>query len=245
MVNGSREAGSFKKIKRYFDVSLTAPNTDISYIINEVPYAVEESDLISFFNLTFDYFKDTDGPFWDINDNYLDFWEKLFLLNDDKVTNQLVQFIKSNDDLVMLYLRAFPQRVNYFADDTSFIRNLWHSKIFESGTDAKGDLKLYCALLRNKLIESEQLSEANQKIIYKFKSVTPDELQKADSRAPAEEEPGPGFRSRDQAARGNRPPVLCSRRSARRPRSGRRRAGRRPRPRASGTPGIPSRRSAR
>lgn len=173
MVNGSQDA-LLNKIKKHFDVSLTAPNADLSNIINEVPYAVEEGDLISFFNSVYEYFKDTDGPFWDINENYLEFWDNIFLLNDEKITNQLIQFIKSNDELVMLYLRKFPQRINYFSNDSSFIRNLWHSKIFDSGYDVKGDLKLYCALLRNELIESEQLSEANEKIIHKFKNVTPD-----------------------------------------------------------------------
>ncbi|MGG3622166.1 hypothetical protein ABES25_01110 [Bacillus gobiensis] len=97
------------------------------------------------------------------------------MLNNNKVTKQFVQFIKCDDELVMLYLRAFPQRVNNFANDTSFIRNLWYSKIFEIGYDLKGDLKLYCAILRNGLIESEELDEANEKIVWKFRNVIPED----------------------------------------------------------------------
>lgn len=174
MVNGSREA-LLNKIKRHFNISLTAPNTDISYIINEIPYAVEESELVLFFNSVFEYFKEEDGPLWDINDYYLEFWDKIFSLNNEKVTHQLIQFLKSNEDLVILFLRNHSQRITYFADDTSFIRNLWHSRIFENGFDAKGDLKLYCAILRNGLIESNQLSEANEKIIFKYENVIPEE----------------------------------------------------------------------
>jgi hypothetical protein len=174
MVNGSREA-LINKIKRHFDVSLTAPNADISHIINEVPNAVEESDLISFFTSIYDYFTDSDGPFWDINDKYIEFWEKLFLLNNDKVTNQLVQYMKSNENLVMTFLRSFPNRVNYFSSDTSFIRNLWYTKIFENVADRKGDIKIYCSILRNGLIETGELDEANEKIVRKFRNVLPDE----------------------------------------------------------------------
>ncbi|QWC25127.1 hypothetical protein KJK41_22120 (plasmid) [Bacillus haikouensis] len=174
MVNGSRES-LINKIYRHFDVSLTAPNTDISHIINEVPYAVEENELISFYTSIYDHFIDSDGPFWDINDSYIDFWEKLFLLNNEKVTNSLVQYMKANDNLVMTYLRAHPNRVNHFSSDSSFIRNLWYAKILENVADRKSDLKIYCALLRNGLIETDQLEEANEKIVRKYKNVTLDE----------------------------------------------------------------------
>ncbi|MGH0631900.1 hypothetical protein [Bacillus pacificus] len=174
MVNGSREA-LLNKIKKHFDLSLTAPDTDISYIINEVPYAVEEADLSSFFEEVLKHFKDTGDFLWDISEAYLDFWEKLFSLNDEKVTKNLVTFMKDNEDLIMAYLRNFPHKVNYFALDTSFIRNLWHSKIFSTSYDVNGDLKLYCALLRNGLIDQEQLSEAHTQIIRKCKNIIPDE----------------------------------------------------------------------
>ncbi|MGV2941473.1 hypothetical protein AB5I83_17855 [Mesobacillus sp. LC4] len=174
MVNGSQEA-LINKIKRHFDVSLTAPNADISHIINEVPHAVEESDLNSFFTSIYDYFIDSDGPFWDLNDKYIDFWEKLFSINSDKVTIQLVHYMKSNENLVMTFLRSFPNRVNYFSSDTSFIRNLWYTKIFENAVDRKGDLKIYCAILRSGLIETDQLNEANEKIAREFRNVLPDE----------------------------------------------------------------------
>jgi uncharacterized protein YqeY len=174
MVNGSREA-LINKINRHFDVSLTAPDADISHIINEVPHAVEENELISFYTSIYDYFIDSDGPFLDINESYIDFWEKLFLLNNEKVTNQLVQYMKANDNLVMTYLRAYPSRVNYFSSDTSFIRNLWYTKIMNNVANRKYDLKIYCALLRNGLIETNQIEEANEKIVRKFKNVTLDE----------------------------------------------------------------------
>ncbi|MFB7642647.1 hypothetical protein, partial [Peribacillus butanolivorans] len=174
MVNGSREA-LLNKIKRHFDVSLTAPNTEISYIINEIPYAVEENQLNSFFSSVFEYFKENDGVLWDINENYNEFWDKLFILNYEIISNQLVKFMKSEDELVMNFLRELPHRVNYFADDSSFIRNLWYSKIFAKGGILTDDLKLYCAILRNGLIEGEELIEAHKKIIWKYKNSIPDQ----------------------------------------------------------------------
>ncbi|MDR4886295.1 hypothetical protein RGU12_01885 [Fredinandcohnia sp. QZ13] len=174
MVNGSRDA-LINKIKRHYDVTLTAPNTDILYIINEVPNAVEENDLISFFTAIYEYFEEANDSFGDIDDDYIIFWEKLFLLNDGTVTNKLVEFLKSNDELVMTFLRKFPSRVNYFSNEPSFIRTLWYTKIFENLSNRKEDLKLYCALLRNGLIESEQLDEANEIIANKIRNVIPDE----------------------------------------------------------------------
>ncbi|MBG9447293.1 hypothetical protein [Cytobacillus firmus] len=174
MVNGSR-AALINKIKRHFDVSLTAPNTDISYIINEVPNAVDENDLVTFFSEVQTYFLETDGPFWDINGNYINFWEKLFLLNDQRVTEKLVEFLKSDEGIYMTFLREYPSRVNYFASEPSFIRNLWYTKIFENSSNRKGDLKLYCAILRNGLIEGEQLNEANDLIVKRFRNVIPEE----------------------------------------------------------------------
>ncbi|MEY8757780.1 hypothetical protein AB9M93_25365 [Peribacillus frigoritolerans] len=174
MVNGSSEA-LLNKIKRHFDVSLTAPSTETSYIINEVPYAVEENQLNSFFSSVFEYFKENDGVLWDINENYNEFWDKLFILNNEIVSNQLVKFMKSEEELIMNFLRELPHRVNYFADDNSFIRNLWYSKIFAKGGILGDDLKLYCAILRNGLIEGEELIEAHKKIIWKYKNSIPDQ----------------------------------------------------------------------
>ncbi|WP_026674047.1 hypothetical protein [Alkalihalobacterium bogoriense] len=174
MVNGSR-AALINKIKRHFDVSLTAPNTDISYIINEIPNAVDVNDLIPFFSEVHAFFLETDGPFWDINDNYIDFWEKTFLLNDQRVTEKLVEFLKSDEGIFMTFLRVYPSRVNYFASEPSFIRNLWYTKIFENSSNPKEDLKLYCTILRNELIEDEQLNEANDLIVKRFRNVIPEE----------------------------------------------------------------------
>lgn len=173
MVNGSREA-LLNKIRKHFDYSLTAPNTDISYIINDVSYAIEESDLYSFFDEILNLFKELGDFWWDQIDTYMIFWDKLFDLNEEKINKHLVHFMKANEDLVIAYLAQFPHKVNYFAADTSFIRNLWHSKIFSSSYFYGGHLKLYCALLRNKLIEKEQLTEAHIKIIDKFNNSIPD-----------------------------------------------------------------------
>ncbi|MBL3844280.1 hypothetical protein IRV19_06620 [Bacillus cereus] len=174
MVNGSREA-LVNKIKKHFDPSLTASGTDISYIINEIPYAIEEADLFSFFDEVLKHFKEVGDVLWDIIENYSDFWEKVFSLNDEKIIRHLVHFMKENNDLLMVYLREFPQKVNYFATDTSFIRNLWHSKLFSTSYDVKGDFKLYCSLLRNGLIDKEELPEAHMQILRKCKNIVPDE----------------------------------------------------------------------
>lgn len=174
MVNGSREA-LLNKIQKHYDYSLTAPNTDISYIINDISYAIEESELYSFFDEILNHFKEIGDILWDKNETFIVFWDSLFALNDEKITKHLVNFMKANDDLVMAYLAWFPHKVNYFAYDTSFIRNLWHSKIFSSSYNNVSHFKIYCALLRNKLIDNEHLTEAHKQIIYKCKNSVPDE----------------------------------------------------------------------
>lgn len=163
-VNGGK-ASLIRKLKNHFDRSITPPDQEINPLIIEVETAVDASELQSFFTEV-----ETElDEIWDPN-HFIVYNEILDHYN-NQIADELVEYIKADDSRLLSFIRSFPDKIQYLNLDEAFIRELWYNKLFSNSND---DFKVYAGLLQNNLIRTQDIEEANQRIVNRLGAHTPD-----------------------------------------------------------------------
>ncbi len=159
LVNGSKES-LLGEIRILFDRSQTPAGADYSYVVKQLPSAIERAELPTFFEEV-DKAARKFGRYQNIED-ITRLINGILNVNDDVIVQALINFLKLHEKLLLALLREHPNRIQFFAEDKSFIRKLWHQDLFTSKSD---DSPLYCSLLRNKLIPESRIEEAHENAI--------------------------------------------------------------------------------
>jgi hypothetical protein len=152
--------------------NFTPPGADILPLAQRLRAAVEPSELESFLSKLPTRLQGT-GSFAEFiaRKNAVTYFLALFRVSDSIVVSALVKFLAKNEDLFVLCLRANPSIVAYWSREPALLRRLWRELLFMNGLE---DAKIYVALLRNSLIPSDQLAEANEWVVAKWVGEIPD-----------------------------------------------------------------------
>jgi len=169
VVSGSKE-GLLDDIRVHFDRSLTPADADCNFIVEQIPNAIEVDELEDFLEGVLRVFEELyRQPSGTYHEDEIDFFNRMLDISDVEIVSELVGFLRSREDLLVALLKANPSRLLYFADDPTFIRKLWYSKLIPM---SQGEFILYCSLLRNRLIPEDQLQEAHRRVIPHLFGVT-------------------------------------------------------------------------
>ncbi len=175
VVEGSMP-GLVNDIVTHFDRSQTPLGADYSFLISRIPESVDNSDLTNFFNSVYQIFEDIgDHVFDTFAPKEIRFFRDILSINNDAVRAALLAFLRDQPNLLLEILRIDPSKIQYFADDDRFIRNLWYEQLFSKF--AENYFGLYAALLRNNLIPDNQIQEANSRVISRIYAVSPSEAE--------------------------------------------------------------------
>lgn len=169
VVSGSKE-GLLDDIRVHFDRSLTPADADCSLIVDQIPNAIEMDELEDFLEGVLGVFEELyRQPSGMYHEDEIDFFNKMLDIRDAEIVSKLVGFLRNREDLLVTLLKATPSRLLYFADDPTFIRKLWHSRLIPV---SQGEFVIYWSLLRNQLIPEDQLQEAHGRVIPYLLDVT-------------------------------------------------------------------------
>lgn len=151
------KATLLNKFKRHFDTTYTPKNEDYSHLIREIKVAIEKIDLAVFWD---DLFEEI-GDLFDYT-NEMDVIKSVLQFNDDEMTESIVTFLKleKNKNLQADYLSNYPSHLGLLKYGKQEIRSLWMKKL----VGFKQPLRLYASMLRNGLIPSNEINEANEKM---------------------------------------------------------------------------------
>lgn len=171
-VDGSKES-LLNDIRIYLDRTQTPTGADYSFIIEQIPGAIELDEFSDFLEETYKVIDDPDSkrPFY-LRHDAVSFFYDLFNVTSDVTRERLITFIKAKEKLAIHLLTHYPNILPYFADDQIFIRNLWYRRI---GYTSKSPMPLYCSLLRNKLIPQNEIGEAHKTLIERSGLALPSE----------------------------------------------------------------------
>ncbi|EIM72917.1 hypothetical protein A3SI_19066 [Nitritalea halalkaliphila LW7] len=167
-VNGGK-ASLLRKFKDHFDFTITPPDKEINSLIIEVESAVDVSELKLFFS-------DIESELDDILDHYhFKVYNEILGYYKNQIADELIEYIKYDDARLLDFIRKYPDKILCLNLDEVFIRDLWYTKLFSNTFD---DFKVYTSLLQNNLIRPQDIEEANQKIVRRLTTQTPDTYSK-------------------------------------------------------------------
>ena len=146
-VNGGK-ASLIERIKIFYDPTYTSKDEDPKPIVDDIPFSIENDaqlrDILSVISKF-------ERSAIDIN---MRIWSNLFNLPEEH-RDEVLKFLKENDRLLLNILIEDPSKINYFSNDTRFIRVIWADKIYNSYKH----YKIILGMLRHSLIPENQFNE--------------------------------------------------------------------------------------
>ncbi len=173
IVNGSKTE-MIRKIMEYFDPSVTPPGVSIEPIIISIPGAVMHSELSEFIAEIIARLDAERGPFEAMfhreNPKRIPFFYGCFRYGSPALINVCTEYLLSNQELLITFLRAHPDKVTILTGHPERIRRLWYEDLFTANKD---DFPLLASLVRSGLLPTEQTEEAFRQVISKGTAYVP------------------------------------------------------------------------
>jgi hypothetical protein len=158
------------KFEKHFDPTFTPPDADYTHLIKEIDESIIATELTDFWaeliskidNYSFLFQHESTGT---------RLVNKVFEYCNDDTKESLSNFLKSQKyDLTIVSL--FPDKINFIGYSPAEIREIWRTRIWNNKSSAFG---IYGTLLRNSLIPTTEISEANNYVIDKATDYRPND----------------------------------------------------------------------
>lgn len=170
VVNGGK-SGIIQMIERHYDKTITPPNKNVSYIVENIKLGILDQDLTDFLNEFYQLCKlELQG--WQAcfgnRNRMIDLWDKLVYESDARIHNEVIQFVKScaNEDICD-FVDRYPPTVDEILTDAAFARKLWSREIFSCPLSADGTWLFLKKIIDNNMVPDAE-KENFDKELYKF-----------------------------------------------------------------------------
>lgn len=159
VVNGGKSS-MMERLKKHFDSRYTAPGTDITPLIDDLPHSMNADEMTTFLMEYYNYIENEAAVLWmdDDEDTYV-FWKSLSMLPKCQLKKAFIDFIKSDWSHFEIFLTAFPYLMTEIIKDTSFCREYWSSKIGNSICSTEGYWEVVRILLQYSVIPEPELDD--------------------------------------------------------------------------------------
>lgn len=166
-VEGGAES-LLNKFEAHFDETKTPSGEDFAYLVKEIENSVLITELHYFFKKL--KFRIDSTRFWHSDSDAAKVYCKILDITNHKIQESLVDYLKQEERDIK-FLNSFPEKVLQLNYSTADIRTLWKERIYDSALSIN-PFNIYSGLLRNNLIPSGQISEANRELFNSFSQST-------------------------------------------------------------------------
>lgn len=164
VINGGRE-GLLSKIEKHFDPHQTRPNTNPTYLIDEIPLVVQKSNIPDLLEEIAKEHVDFENPFIDFYPE-IDFWSKVAYHQNTELNESLKIFLLKDKARFAVFMHYFPDYINYFESESPIVRYIWQRALFSDLHGYSGEYwDIPTTLLRNGYIPEEEKSSFFSKLV--------------------------------------------------------------------------------
>jgi hypothetical protein len=160
------KAALIEEIRTFFDANRTPPDSDVRPLAKQITQSIEPGQATVFFREMVEEFGI--GHLGSFSEP-VKLFEGLFAVN-SPLGGSLSDYLATETWLLVPLLRQNPGRVLNWTANRELIRRLWRELLFTFGHQ---DLPVYAALLRNGLIPTSEIDEANKWIAAKLNGDIP------------------------------------------------------------------------
>ena len=168
VINGGK-AGLLQEIKNHYNHTITAPETDVSYIIDRIKMGIQDGDLYDLVKEFYEFCEQDSkifGYFFSNNNDKIDLWDKLVNESDDRIQNAVIKYIMlEKENKVCDFIGRYPSTADMFLSDTSFARRLWTVLLKECRYNYDGFWTLLERIIVNEIVPANEKTDFD-KIVY-------------------------------------------------------------------------------
>jgi len=157
------KATLINKLEKHYNTTYTPTGEDVLPLVKEIKGAVEKSEMYNFWTEVIPVISDL----YDYN-NETEFLDTVLKLNDDELTESLIDFLKKDDHLLNAYINARPAILSRLGYDNQEIRSFWQIKLKKM----TNPIAVYSSMLRNALIPEAEIKTANELVSTFYKYTT-------------------------------------------------------------------------
>ena len=171
VINGGK-AGLLQEIKNHYDRTITAPRTDVSYIIDRIKIGILDVDLYELIKEFYEFCEQDSkifGYFFSQNNGKIDLWDKIVNESDDRIQNAVIKYIMlEKEHKVCDFVGRYPSTADMFLAESGFARKLWTGLLEDCKYDHEGFWTLLERIIVNGLVPEKEKADFDNLI---FKSV--------------------------------------------------------------------------
>lgn len=168
VINGGK-AGLLQEIKNHYNHTITAPETDVSYIIDRIKMGIQDGDLYDLVKEFYEFCEQDSkifGYFFSKSNGKIDLWDKLVNESDDRIQNAVIKYIMlEKEHKVFDFVGRYPSTADMFLSDTGFARRLWTVLLKEYRYDREGFWVLLERIIVNEIVPANEKADFD-KIVY-------------------------------------------------------------------------------
>lgn len=153
------EADLIAAILRHFDTNVTPPNADLSPLVARIPQSMAPERFKPFLVDAKNALSTKVGVLVLPRTSEYHFVLATCLFAGERLGKAALEVMLEDRAALVGVLRMWPEAAGYLSDYPDHVRQLWRTDLFGKGHT---DLGVYAALLRNSLIPTDQVLEANQ-----------------------------------------------------------------------------------
>ena len=150
-----------EKIREHYDVSLTPPNQDPQYLIDDVINSIPESEYKDFIDGLYNITNKLPPLFQGFHkDNKtIKFWKELIIR--DRFRKAIIDFVKKTDNNMIRdsFVMVFPETVSDFIADKKYARLLWTGNLFDTLSYSDGKWLLLREIIEKNVIPNDEKEE--------------------------------------------------------------------------------------
>lgn len=165
VINGGKEA-LISKINKHFDSRFTDPNSDISYLINEIPLVVEKTQISTLLQEINEECFPIGCPFNEEKSNKL--WGNIVYHENVELQEGLAEFLFDCDnETFSIFMLLYPDKIGLFDSNSEKVRYLWNEALFEPTLTWYGHnyWKLPILLLQKDIIPNQEKEDFVSKLV--------------------------------------------------------------------------------
>lgn len=170
VVNGGK-SGIMQMVEKHYDRTITPPNTDCLYIIENIKLGISDAELDSFIDALYQFCDTKHGAyssFFVDRNQTIALWDKLVNQSERRIHDAIIRFfmLSENSDIAQ-FISRYPSTADEFLSDSVFARKLWGEKVFTLSSIEEGTWVLLQKIVEKNLVPEDEKKEFEKKL-YKF-----------------------------------------------------------------------------
>jgi len=170
VINGGKE-GLVDRLRKHYDPRFTRPGLPVTPIVEAIPESLRPTDYQEFIGESLELLRDRDEDFWMLNDELLEFLDAVFLVQDSRLHEALMDGLVADSELLLRVCLSQPSIACQLGDRPETVRRLWYELLpFSSVGDypdkTSAALAVVVKLIRSGIIPSEERDECVRHVIF-------------------------------------------------------------------------------